>query len=207
MYWPWRPGTCPWLCTGCSTAFCVYGNSICSFVTAVYQTDGGILSACRCGSTCCGNVVYQDCLRSDRIFISDIDTDRNLYRTGRFKDPVSGQSCGPGYEHDLGSCSDSWSWSFSKAWCCWRSDCNSDSTGDCYEHYDIRDYGAEERKCTKRNKIICKTSTGICGWNLQDRNSHSNPGYGILCDFHGVDSYGFRIWCRSYCNTASRRTD
>ena len=30
----------------------------------------------------------------------------------------------------------------------------------------LGDYSAEERKCTKRNKTICKTSTGICEWNL-----------------------------------------
>ena len=43
---------------------------------------------------------------------------------------------------------------------------DSDSSGDCYEYYDIRDYGTEKRKCTKRNKTIGKTSTGICEWNL-----------------------------------------
>ena len=55
---------------------------------------------------------------------------------------------------------------FSKAWGYRSCDCHSDRTGDCYEYYDIGDYSAEERKCTKRNKTICKTSTGICEWNL-----------------------------------------
>ena len=57
-------------------------------------------------------------------------------------------------------------WNFFKAWCCWRSDCNSDCTGNCYEHYDIRDYGAEEGKCTKRTTTIAKLPReyvgGIC---------------------------------------------
>ena len=47
VYWPRRQRTCPWLCAGCSTAFCIYGNCICGSGAVVYQTDGGIFSACR----------------------------------------------------------------------------------------------------------------------------------------------------------------
>ncbi len=85
--------------------------------------------------------------------------------------------------------------------------CNGNGTGDRYEYYGSCDHCAEKRKCTEGYKTFGKDPGRISEWDLQDRNSDSDPGNGILCDFHGADTNGFRIWCRGGCHTEGRRAD
>ncbi len=79
------------------------GMAYAAILRCFYQTDGRIFSACRCRSSCGGNVIYEDCLWADCIFFYDADTDRTLYSTGRFKDTFYSESCRPGHKYDPGS--------------------------------------------------------------------------------------------------------
>ena len=166
MYRTWRQRKGTRICTGGSTACCIYGNGICNSFAAFYQTDGRIFSACRCTGSCGGNVIYEDCLWADRIFFYDADTDWTLYGTGRFKDTFYSESCRPGHKYGSGSCVDSWSGDVSEAWCCRGCNCDSDSTGDRYEYHDSRNCHTKERKCTKRNQDFGKNPAGISAGNL-----------------------------------------
>ena len=166
VYRTWRQRKGTRICTGGSTACCIYGNGICNSFAAFYQTDGRIFSACRCTGSCSGNVIYEDCLWADRIFIYDADTDWTLYGTGRFKDTFYSESCRPGHKYGSGSCVDSWSGDVSEAWCCRGCNCDSDSTGNRYEYHDSRNCHTKERKCTKRNQAFGKNPAGISAGNL-----------------------------------------
>ena len=48
----------------------------------VYETDGRIFPARRCGGTCSGHVLYKDCMWVDCIFLYDADAYRHLYSSG-----------------------------------------------------------------------------------------------------------------------------
>ena len=113
-----------------------------------------------------GNVIYEDCLWADRIFIYDVDPDRTLYCTGRFKDAFYSESCRPGHKYGPGSCADPWGGKFSEAWCCRGCNCNGNSTGDRYEYHDSWNCHTEERKCIKRNQAFCKDPAGISAGDL-----------------------------------------
>ena len=89
----------------------------------------------------------------------------------------------------------------------WSCDRNGKCTGNRYDYFDHRNYPTEKRKCTKRNQIIYKNSIQISKWNLQDWYSNSDSGNGLLWNFHGINSYGFRVWSRSSCSPESRRAD
>ena len=120
----------------------------------VYETDGRIFPARRCGGTCSGHVLYKDCMWVDCVFLYDADADRTLYGAGRFENTVFGESDRTCDQYDPGSCIDSRTGTVSEAWCGWSSNCDSDSTGNCYEHYDSCNYRAEERKCTERDSAF-----------------------------------------------------
>ncbi len=93
----------------------------------------------------------KDCMWIDCVFLYDADTDRTLYGAGRFENTVFGESDRTCDQYDPGSCIDSRTGTVSEAWCGWSSNCDSDGTGNCYEHYDPCNYRAEERKCTERD--------------------------------------------------------
>ena len=80
-------------------------------------------------------------------------------------------------------------------------------TGNRYDYFDPWNYPTEKTKCIKRNQIIYKNSIQISKWNLQDWYSNSDSGNGLLWNFHGINSYGFRVWSRSSCSPESRRAD
>lgn len=98
-------------------------------------------------------------------------------------------------------------WTSKQIWGKWSCDRNGKCTGDRYDYFDHRNYPTEKRKCTKRNQIIYKNSIQISKWNLQDWYSNSDSGNGLLWNFHGINSYGFRVWSRSSCSPESRRAD
>ncbi len=54
-----------WFCTGGGAVGCFYGDGICASVACVYETDGRIFPARRCGGTCSGHVLYKDCMWVD----------------------------------------------------------------------------------------------------------------------------------------------
>ena len=65
----------------------------------------------------------------------------------------------------------------------------------------------KKRKCIKRNAYICSNFLGFPERDLQDRNSDSSAGNGILYDLHGIDKNGVWIWCGSNRYPAGWWTD
>ena len=58
------------------------GMAYAASVACVYETDGRIFPARRCGGTCSGHVLYKDCMWVDCIFLYDADAYRHLYSSG-----------------------------------------------------------------------------------------------------------------------------
>ena len=100
--------------------------------------------------------LHKDRLRTDRIFIFDIDTHGTLYGSGRLKNAVYSKSYRTRDKHDPGSGPDPRTGTISETWCNRSSDRYGDSSGDRNEYHDSWDHCVEEGECVKRNPALCE---------------------------------------------------